>query len=338
MSKNKRILWLDFRVVAMVFIASFCALAAHSASDASANANLKDFSDVAVSIKYYDRTVYYPGEADSNPVYVHISIKNNSPDTLRFKLADDRMFSVDFDVYDVRNKQLSETESLLRKRTTDKSIYFREISIENGEEYSFIENLKDYIDITSPSIYYVELRFFPELYKFQNLSLVSNRLTLEVRPSPAAAASAIVPVKDVTKEVLQTEDISPDRVVEQTIIARQKSLWDQYFLYMDIESMYQRNASQKRKFASVSAVERDRLLKEYKTDLMQERIDTDIVAVPSQFEIEKTIYSKTQGEVTVIEWFQYPNFFEKKSYVYKIRRHEGIWQIYDYSVTNLGTE
>ena len=28
-------------------------------------------------------------------------------------------------------------------------------------------------------------------------------------------------------------DISPDKVVEQTIIARQKSLWDQYFLYMD---------------------------------------------------------------------------------------------------------
>lgn len=324
-----------YAAVAVMFIAITGAFAA---TDAKETLDPSDFKDVSISIKYYDRTVYYPFEAESNPVYVHISIKNNSTETLRFKLADDRMFSVDFNVYDVKNRQLNETEALLRKRTTDKSIYFREISIENGEEYSFIENLKDYIDITAPSIYYVELKFFPELYKFQNLSLTSNRLTLEVRPSPAGSASAVVPVKDITKEILQTEDISPDRVVEQTIIARQKSLWDQYFLYMDIESMYQRNAAQKRKYANVSANERDRLLQEYKADLMQQRIDIDIVAVPSNFEIEKTIYSKTQGEVTVIEWFAYPNFYEKKSYVYKIRRHEGIWQIYDYTVTNLGTE
>ena len=35
---------------------------------------------------------------------------------------------------------------------------------------------------------------------------------------------------------------------------------------------------------------------------------------------------------------QYPNFKEKKNYVYKVRQREGIWQIYDYTVTNLGTE
>lgn len=296
------------------------------------------FKDVSVSIKYYDRTVYYPNESDTNPVFVHVSIKNNSPNTLRFKLADDRMFSVDFDVYDVKNKQLDPTEAITRKRTTDKSIYFREISIENGEEYSFVENLKDYISITDPSIYYVTLKFFPELYKSKYLSLTSNRLTLEVRPSPAAASSHVVGVKENTKEVLQAEDLSPDKVIEQTIIARQKSLWDQFFLYIDIESMYKRNASQKRKYANVGAAEQDRLLQEYKADLTQERIDTDIVAVPSRFEIAKTIYSMTQGSVTVIEWFQYPNFCEKKSYDYKIRRHEGIWQIYDYTVTNMGTE
>jgi hypothetical protein len=44
------------------------------------------------------------------------------------------------------------------------------------------------------------------------------------------------------------------------------------------------------------------------------------------------------GTVSVVEWFQYPNFKEKKNYVYKVRQREGIWQIYDYTVTNLGTE
>ena len=148
----------------------------------------------------------------------------------------------------------------------------------------------------------------------------------------------MLPVKDKTAELLKPEDISPDKVVERTIIARQRALWDQYFLYMDVEMMLQRNAVAKRRYNSVSADERASLLQDYKSDLMQSRIDNDIVAVPEKFEIEKTLYSKSEGTVTVIEWFKYPNYREKKSYVYKIRRREGIWQIYDYTVTNLGTE
>ncbi len=282
--------------------------------------------------------MYYPGNRESNPVLVHISIKNNSTETKRFKLADDRMFSIDFDVITIKNQTLPQSENLIKKRTTNRTVYFREIALDNGEEYSFTENLKDYIDITDPAVYYADLKFYPELYKSKYISLDSNRLTLEVRPSPSAAASSILPVTDNTSELLKPEDISPDKVVERTIIARQKSLWDQYFLYMDIEAMLQRNAVAKRKYNAVSADERARLLKNYKADLMQSRIDNDIVAVPESFEIEKTLYSRTEGTVTVTEWFKYPNFREKKSYVYKVRQREGIWQIYDYVVTNLGTE
>lgn len=296
------------------------------------------YDDMSVSIKYYDRTMYYPGNPDTNPVFVHVSIKNNSARTMRFKLADDRMFSVDFNGYTIKNLQIPQTENVIRKRTTNQTVYFREISLETGEEYSFVENLKDYIEISEPSVYYVELKFYPELYKSKYLSVTSNRLSLEIRPSPSAASSAVLPVKNKSAELLKPEEISPDKVVEQTIIARQKSLWDQYFLYLDIEAMLQRNAPAKRKYISSSAEERARMLKNYRADLMQSRIDNDIVAVPEKFEIERTVYSKTEGTVTVTEWFRYPNYHEKKSYVYKVRQREGIWQIYDYTVTNLGTE
>lgn len=296
------------------------------------------YENMSVSIKYYDRTMYYPENPDTNPIFVHISIKNNSADTMRFKLADDRMFSVDFGCYNVKNLQLPQTEKAIRKRTTNQTVYFREISLETGEEYSFVENLKDYIEISEPSVYYVELKFYPELYKSKYLNVASNRLSLEIRPSPSAASSSVLPVKEKSAELLKPEEISPDKVVEQTIIARQKSLWDQYFLYLDVEAMLQRNASAKRKYVSSSAEERARMLKNYRADLMQSRIDNDIVAVPEKFEIERTVYSKVEGTVTVTEWFKYPNYREKKSYVYKVRQREGIWQIYDYTVTNLGTE
>ena len=298
---------------------------------------VQDFSNVQVSIKYYNRTVYYPGNADDFPIFVHISVKNNGTETLRFKLADDRAFSMDFNAYTVKNKRLEQTESLIEKRTTNQTVYFREIAIEQGEEYSFVENVKNFLKIEEPSVYYLELQFYPELYKSKYLSIKSKRLTLEVRPAPSSAAD-VLPVKETSVELLKPLDLSPDKVVEQTIIARQKSLWDQYFLYMDVESLLQKNPSLKKKYITVSAEERTRMLTSFKTDLMQSRIENDIVSVPESFQIEKTTYTPSEGQVVVTEWFKYPNFSEKKRYTYKVRQREGIWQIYDYTVVNLGTE
>lgn len=312
-----------------------------------------------VSIKFYDKTMYYPGNTQDNPVYVKVTITNNGSDTVRFKLADDRMFSVDFTGYTVKNVQLPHTDRFIRKRSTNQTVFFREISLEAGEEYSFVENLKDYLVIPEPAVYYVELKFFPELFRTQLASVresensavlvsataakndyffVSNRLMLEVKPTPSAASIAALPLSSSTKEILKPQQISPDKVVEQTIVARQKSLWDQFFLYMDVEEMLTRDAARNRKYRVESADQRARMLENYKLDLRQERIDREIVAVPSSFEIERTMYSATEGTVLVKEWFPYENFHEVKRYTYYVRQRDGIWQIYNYSVENLGTE
>ncbi|MBP3772497.1 MAG: hypothetical protein J6I53_07400 [Treponema sp.] len=297
-----------------------------------------DYSNASVSIRFYDRTMYYPGSKEDNPIYVDVAITNKGTDTLRFKLADDRMFSLDFYAYTIKNTTLPNTKDLTIKRSTNQTVYFRELAIEPGETYSFVENVKDYIQIDEPSIYYLEMRFYPELYKSRMIEIASNRLSLDIRPAPSASSSNILPVENKTMALLKPEAISPDKVVEQTITARQKSLWDQYFLYMDIEQMMVRNSEVNRKYKNASADERNRMLKVYKADLMQNRIDYDIVSIPERFQIENTSYSQTEGTVSVIEWFKYPNFSEKKRYIYKVRQRDGIWQIYDYSVTNLGTE
>ncbi|MBP5568221.1 MAG: hypothetical protein J6X54_03270 [Treponema sp.] len=297
-----------------------------------------DFSNASVSIRYSNRSIYYPGDAEENPVMVHITIRNNGVETLRFKLADDRAFSLDFDAYTVKNKKLSQTSNIIEKRTTNQTVYFREIALESGEEYSFVENLKEYLTIEEPSVYYLELTFYPELYKSKRTTLKSNRLTLDVRPSPSSSSSNYIPVREESAEILKQEMLAPDKVVEQTILARQKSLWDEYFLYIDVESLLKRNKSLKNKYITVSAEERERMIQAYKADLMQNRIDNDIIAVPEKYQIVKTTYSPTEGTVVVYEWFKYPTFSEKKSYTYKLRQREGIWIIYDYVVQNLGTE
>lgn len=304
----------------------------------SLNEKQADYSKAAVSIRFYDRTMYYPGSKEDNPILVDIAITNKGTDTLRFKLADDRMFSLDFFAYTIKNTTLPSTKDLVIKRSTNQTVYFRELAIEPGETYSFVENVKDYIQIDEPSIYYLEMRFYPELYKSKIIEIASNRLSLDIRPAPSASSSSVLPVENKTTSLLKPEAISPDKVVEQTIIARQKSLWDQYFLYMDIEQMMVRNSEVNRKYKNAAADERNRMLQAYKADLMQNRIDYDIVSIPEKFHIENTSYSQTEGTVSVIEWFKYPNFSEKKRYIYKVRQRDGIWQIYDYSVTNLGTE
>ncbi|WP_428768202.1 hypothetical protein V1L52_06880 [Treponema sp. HNW] len=295
-------------------------------------------SAAQVSIKLYDKTMYYPAHAQNNPILVHVSIVNKGQHTFRFKLADDRAFSLDFTAFNARNIKLTQTDNLVRKRTTSQTVYFRELSLDPEEEYAFIVNLKDYLDIVQPAIYYFELTFYPELYKSKYNALVSNRLSLEVNPDPGIGASTLLPVNYDTGVILKPEAIAPDKVIEQTIIARQKSLWDQFFLYMDVESIYTKNEINKRKYAAASEQERITMLSSFKKNMAAAHIDSDIAAIPEFFSIEKTAYTKNEGTVIVLEWFKYPTFKEKKRYTYFVRLRDGIWQIYDYTVDNLGTE
>lgn len=323
----------------LLAIISFFMLFAHSlAAQNSFTFDQNDLKDVNVSIKFYDRTMYYPGNPESNPVKVHITITNNSSKTVRFKLAEDRMFSVDFRAFNIKNTQLEQTSFLKEKRTTNKTVYYREISLEPQEEYSFVENLKEYLDISEPSIYYVEMNFYPELFRSGEASVHSNRLSLEIKPSPTAASSSMVLVEENSGALLERQEIGPDKVVEQTIIARQKGLWDQFFLYMDLEEILKDNQSLNRRYNNSSAAERNEMINEFRAELMQNRICSDIVAIPARFEIKTTNYDPNEGTVKVEEYFEYDTYTEKKLYTYYVRQRDGIWQIFKYRVTNLSTQ
>ncbi len=294
-----------------------------------------------VSIRFYTKTVYYPGGIDSEPIFVKVSITNNSPETMRFKLADDRSFSIDFAVTNTRNIDAKHNEEWKRKRASNGHIYFREISLEQGETYSFIENIKTYINVEKAGVYVLKALFFPELKKLIDNTeehLVSNALTLEVKPSPSVLALGGLPVSDATGEILKPQAIPPDQVINYMLIARQKSLWQQFFLYMDIDRMIAKDSARGRRFQAESEVGRLTMMEIYKRDLSREHIDKDIAAIPVEFQIEHTAYTSTEAQVKVLEWFQYRNFKEKKRFTYYLSSRDGVWMLYDYVVENLGTE
>ena len=297
--------------------------------------------DADVSIRFYDRRVYYPGNDGTEPIFVKVSITNKGSQPLRFKLANDRMFSLDFSVLNTKNKSLVHTEPWVRKRNTNQQIYFREITIETGETYAFVENVKDYITIENPGAYMLSVDFYPELKRLSDSSemhISSNKLGLEIKPSPSVAALGALPIASVSREILQPQPISPDKVISYMLTARQKSQWDQFFLYLDIERMIARDPIRSRRYKAEAEAGRISMIDTYKHELIQSRTDTDIAMIPVEFTIERTTYSTTEAEVTVIEWFDYTSFREKKRFTYNLASRDDIWTVYDYSVDYLGTE
>jgi hypothetical protein len=291
---------------------------------------------VEFNIRFLDRKIYY---VESDPIFIQITVNNKTPSTYRFKLADERVFSLDFDIRTMTNRRLSEADNLIRKRTQYQQIYFREIAIESGESFSFVENLRDYVKIIQPGSYRVKALVFPELFKASNFVFESNYLALNLRPAAIPGPDGIPLEMDIaTGAVLVCQPIPPDEVVSYMITARQQSQWERFFLYLDVEKMISREASQKQKWNTENEEGRRNMVKEYRKNLQNSVIDGDINVIPTSFQIEKTEYNNNEGTVIVLARFRYSNFTELRRYTYYLERKDNIWKIVNYTVRGLGTE
>jgi hypothetical protein len=293
-----------------------------------------------VSIRFYDKQIYL---LSTEPILVQVTVSNKGPLPYRFRLADDRAFSLDFDVKTMQNRTVDQAAALLRKRTESRQVYFRDIAVEAGESFSFIEDLQNYTAIATPGSYIIQAKLYPENYRTalggMGETLVSNRLQLAVRPPAIPGPDGIPVALDVeTRANLAREKLPPDEVVAWTISARQKSQWEKFFLYIDLETMVSRDGSRQRQWRAESEEGRARMVTRYKSDLMQSVVDSDISVIPSDFTIVRTAYNAEIAEGTVIELCRQNNFTERRRYTYYLRRDNGIWSIIDYMVINLGTE
>ena len=291
------------------------------------------------SIRFYDRRIYH---VETDPVYVQVTITNNSPATYRFKLADERVFSVDFDIRTMTNRLLENADSLIRKRTQNMHVFFREIAVESGESFSFVEDLRDYVNLKQPGSFVVQARVYPELYRHSqaaSVTLESNRLNLNLRPVSILGPDNIPVAMDAaTGAVLVRERLAPDQVVEYMLTARQKSQWEKFFLYLDLEALLSRDAFRSRRWLAENEEGRRRMVREYRLELQESINDGDISVIPTEFEMEETRYDNYRGTVTVKAKFRTGNFIEIRRYFYNLEQRDNIWIIVNYSVNNLGTE
>ena len=286
------------------------------------------------AVRFYDQKVYFLGD----PIQVEAVITNTGTDTLRFKIADNRFFNLDFDVRTTTNVGLEHAKEFTIARNSDQPVFFREMSLEPGEKYGIVVDLASYAKFDSPGQYVVQASFFPELFRGpDSQSLKSNRLALNVKPTVATAEEKAVVVAE-TGARLALQPLPPDEVVSWTISARQKSQWERFFLYLDLESLMRKNPDKDRSFRNATEAVRRGMVDQFRQALQARTIQQDISVVPSSWQIQKTSYDAAEATVQALEKFAYPDYTELKAYTYHLKKTDRYWIITDYEIRNLGTE
>lgn len=294
----------------------------------------QETQNIQFEIRFYDQKIYFLGDE----IKIKLTLKNTSNSTFRFKIADYKVFNIDFDVRTTTNLLSPHSEDFISDHTTDQYIFYREISLELNEEYSIVEDLTNYIKLEKPGLYIIQCQFYPELRRGNiPYTLKSNKLTLNVRP-PVDMPEMRTVIEAETVKALKREALSPDKAVDYTIRARQHAYqtgeWERFFLYLDLEGLYLQFENRKKEYTNSSEQQRRVLLARYKEDLKKERIDQDILLIPTDFVIVETWYTGNEAQVKVDEYFEYPDFTEKRRYVYHLRKENRSWVIYKYIVVN----
>ena len=292
---------------------------------------------IGFSIRFYEKRIYFLDDPN-HPVQLETVITNNSPHTYRFKMTNYRVYILDFEVTTPTNIMLNHSRKFTIARNTNQPVLFREISLEPGEKYGIVVSLSDFINIDKPGLYVIRAVFFPELnLNDSGETLRSNNLILNIRPAIVSPEERAV-IEEETGKLLARESLPPDEVIAYTLGARQKSQWEKFFLYLDLESLFLRQPDRARRYRQMSEEDRKRTLDLFKKDLKQEKVDNDILVIPSSFEIIQTSYTPFEATVLVLEKFDYRDYTEVKRYTYTLQRRDRLWLVTDYSLTNLGTE
>ncbi len=307
--------------------ASMSGAGAGSPSAGSANA-------ATFAIRYSEQKVYFLGDS----IMIELNVQNNTPDTVRFLVADNRYFNLDFDVRTTTNLPVAHARDFTMGRNSDQPVLYREVTLRPGENYSTVEDLTRYINFTDAGLYVVQAMFYPQLFRGPGSTVMqSNRMTLNLKP-PVIGAEERARVEAQTGALIARAPLPPDEVVSSTITARQKSQWEKFFLYIDLEALLRRNPDRDRAFRRATETAQRQMMDQFRQQLMQARIEQDIGIIPSSFEVQKTSYDASQATVEVLEKFKYPDYTELKQYTYLLKKQDRYWIIYDYEIKNLGTE
>lgn len=291
---------------------------------------------LTVSIRLFDEDIYFP---DSS-IYIAVSVENQTPESAQFKIADNRLFNLDFSVTDSSNRSLENSKEFIIGRTTNQ-VFYRTVTLEPGEHFRFIEALTDYVSLDTAGQYRIRAEFYPDLFRGgASQRIVSNTIPLSIRPGHSPEIRQEMRFQAITEARLERERKSPDEIVEYFLEARRQENWDRFFLYLNLEKIYRQSPERDRRFRLMSERDQIEAVREFRETLIGQPSGADaaLVQVPKTYEILQTSYSPNEGQVVTLLSFDYERYRERKRYTFRLERRNGFWEIIGYNVENLPNE
>jgi hypothetical protein len=293
---------------------------------------------LSVGIKLVEQKIYFLND----DIEIKITVKNDSVDMRQFCVADNRVFSLDFDVRTVSNRPSDyHSVQFQNNRNTLKPVFYRDVSLSPGEEYSLTVSLSDYITLKDPGLYYVQAVFFPDLYMADAApSLTSNKLTLNVRPAVQSPTER-VEVEARVERARQRDTLPPDEVVTYVLKARLADEWAKFYLYINLEKLYLNSFLKTRQnrdqFNRLSEADKQLKVNAYKNQITAGKAEWYLVLKPHSFAIVETRYTPFEATVKAQQVYQHPDYKEPRLYTYTLQRAGNVWEITDYVVENINT-
>ncbi len=280
---------------------------------------------IQFTLAYFDKSVYY---TDSE-IRIKAILHNDSNEAFFFRTADNRVFNLKVNVRTLDNRNLKESADYAMLQNSNRPYFYRDISLEPGEEYAFVFTLNRFVEIKDPGIFILEANYSTDLTE-QN-TIRSNKLYLNIRPRVAAQPEYRERIDSQTQELLSRQELGPDEVVSYTLQSLMSKFWNRYFLYLDLEYLIRQSSYYYRRFVASNEQEQRKLLDNFRQAVTDGAIP-EIAAmtdIPNNFEIIRTTYTENEATVIVAETFQrIGGYSDLLRYTYHLHKKEKIWYIY----------
>lgn len=289
----------------------------------------------SVNIRFYNKKIYTP----DSQIQIMVELENESDTPIAFYLADNKLYNVSVKVSSLKGVLCDPSDYYLKTMAIKEPYQYKEIVLQPNERYSFRLRLADYVTIDKTESYMVTVSFYGNLIRNAGEAAVSNTLYLNINEGSESSVPAIAAEPEAAAAAApQRVRMAPDKAVAFTIDAMMNRKWDDFFLYIDLESLYLKNADRKEQYLNRPEEIRQALLSDYRTKITEGNVEKEFVLIPSRYEITLTTYNDTNAQVTVLEYFDRVTFTEKKEYKYRLEKQDSIWMIEDYIVRNLGID
>lgn len=288
----------------------------------------------SVNIRFYNKKIYTP----DSQIQILVELENETQNPIAFFLADNKLYNVKVRVSSLKGVLCDPSDFYLKTMALQEPYRYKEVVLQPNERYSFRLTLSDYVVIDKAESYEVSVRFYGNLIRNSGEASVSNTLYLNIGTEEENRPQTTDRKAPASKESQKRIKMAPDKAVAFTIDAMMNRKWDDFFLYIDLESLYLKNADRKEQYLSRPEEIRKALLKDYRNKMTEGNAEKEFVLIPSRYEITLTTYNETNAQVTVLEYFDRVTFTEKKEYKYRLEKKDSIWMIEDYIVRNLGID